>query len=45
MEGDSSVQQIKLACSNESRWFRVGWFGVMVMALVTSTKLSYVEPG
>jgi len=22
-----------------------GWFGVVVMALVTSTKLSYVEPG
>jgi len=23
----------------------MGWFGVVVTALVTSTKLSYVEPG
>jgi len=22
-----------------------GWFGVAVMAFITSTKLSYVEPG
>jgi len=25
-------------------WNRGGWFGVVVTAFVTSTKLSYVEP-
>ena len=27
------------------RLFQHGWFGVAVMAFVTSTKLSYIEPG